>query len=64
MHVRSGDPATGDLQLTTHCLTVFVRVDEHGRAIDARPWTPVSDEDRDLDAHARHLIELRSTVGD
>ena len=27
VHVRSGDPATGELQLTTFCRTVFVVLD-------------------------------------
>jgi acyl-CoA hydrolase len=64
VHVRSGDPSTGDLQLTTHCLTVFVPLgaDGEGGAVPARQWQPESDEDRDLDAHARHLIALRATV--
>jgi acyl-CoA hydrolase len=64
VHVRSGDPATGDLQLTTHCLTVFVPLDADGHATAARNWDPVSDEDRALDAHARDLIALRATVND
>ncbi len=62
VHVRSGDPATGELQDTTHCLTVFVALDEHDRAIDARPWTPKTGEDRALDAHAQHLITLRAAI--
>jgi acyl-CoA hydrolase len=62
VHVRSGDPATGELALTTHCLIVFVRLDVAGRAIPARRWAPVSAEDVALDAHARHLIQLRSAA--
>ena len=64
VHVRSGDPSTGELQLTTHCLTVFVPLGENREdgAVPFRQWQPVSDEDRELDAHARHLIALRATV--
>jgi len=62
VHVRSGDPATGELLLTTHCLTVFVPLRDGDAAAETRHWEPVSDEDRNLDAHARHLIELRATV--
>jgi 4-hydroxybenzoyl-CoA thioesterase len=61
VHVRSGDPATGELALTTHCLIIFVRLDG-GRAVPARQWSPVSEEDQALAAHARHLIELRSSL--
>lgn len=63
VHVRSGPPtAPHDLQLTTHCLTVFVdRGDDgHGRAVRELPL--VSDEDRRLDAHARDLIAARAEL--
>jgi len=62
VHVRSGDPATTDLELTTHCLIVFVPLTADGHAHDVRPWVPVSDEDRALDAHALDLVALRSAV--
>jgi len=60
VHVRSGDPKTGELDLTTHCLIVFVALDDAGRATPVPTWEPRSDEDVALDQHARHLIELRT----
>ena len=45
VHVRSGDPATGELELTTHALIVFVTLGEDGQTLPAPPWQPVSDED-------------------
>lgn len=60
IHVRSGDPKTGDMQLTTHCSSVVAALDDAGNATAVRQWHPVSDEDIRLDAHARHLISLRS----
>jgi 4-hydroxybenzoyl-CoA thioesterase len=62
VHVRSGDPATGELELTTHCLIIFVRLDEHGAAVPVPDWVPATDEDRALEAHALHLARLRETV--
>ena len=62
VHVRSGDPTTSELELTTHCLIVFVPLAEDGTALETTPWVPVSDEDVALDAHARTLIELRGAV--
>lgn len=62
VHVRSGDPATGELELTTHSLIAFVPLGPEGEAITAKPWTPVSDEDVALRDHALELVELRSTV--
>ncbi len=60
VHVRSGDPAIGEMELTTYCRTVFVGIDEERRAVPTRTWTPVSDEDRALDAHALDLVAIRA----
>jgi acyl-CoA hydrolase len=63
VHVRSGNPRTGQLDLTTHCLIVFVALDEEGQSTPAPRWVPRTDEDLALDQHAEHLIELRTRVG-
>jgi 4-hydroxybenzoyl-CoA thioesterase len=62
VHVRSGDPREPGRNLTTHGLLVYVALSADGKATPVRPWTPVSDEDKTLDHHARHLIELRTTA--
>ncbi|WP_111766081.1 acyl-CoA thioesterase [Nakamurella deserti] len=62
VHVRSGDPKAPELQLTTHCLSVFVALDADGRTTKVRPWVPQTDEDRRLDAHAQHLVKLRARL--
>ena len=59
VHVRSGDPKTDERELTTHCMMIFVALDEERRSALVRQWVPVSDEDVALDAHARELVELR-----
>ena len=60
VHVRSGDPAQdAALELTTHCLTLFVAFGAEGNALTAPPWGPVTDEDEALRAHAMHLASLR-----
>ena len=59
VHVRSGDPAIGELDLTTHSLIVFVPLDEEGNAVPAPSWEPVSAEDVALRDHALELVELR-----
>ena len=64
VHVRSGDPATGELALTTFCRTVFVGIDADRRALPTPPWVPVSDEDRALDAHAVELVDIRARLDD
>src|SRR6476469_1594055 len=62
VHVRSGDPATDELDLTTHSLIVFVPLDEDGNAVAARPWVPVTDEDIALRDHALQLVAMRNQV--
>ncbi|WP_028281187.1 acyl-CoA thioesterase [Arthrobacter sp. H5] len=59
VHVRSGKPTDGEMQLTTYCLTVMVARDEGGTAVPVPAWNPRSDEDRRLAAHARKLLEIR-----
>jgi acyl-CoA hydrolase len=63
VHVRSGSPKTQHLDLTTHCLIVFVALDESRRPTPVARWDPRTEEDLALDHHARHLIELRTRVG-
>ena len=62
VHVRSGDPATGELDLTTHSLIVFVPLDEDGNAVPTPPWEPVSPEDVALRDHALELVALRHQI--
>ena len=62
VHVRSGDPALGELQVTTHCLIIFVSLDDNGEARVTRRWAPVTPEDQALERHALHLAELRAAV--
>jgi 4-hydroxybenzoyl-CoA thioesterase len=62
VHVRSGDPKAPDLQLTTHCLIVFVALDESGHPTSVPRWEAHSAEDITLDDHARHLVELRGNA--
>lgn len=60
VHVRSGDPKTRELDLNTHCLIVFVALDDARRPTQVPRWKPRTDEDVALERHARHLVELRT----
>lgn len=62
IHVRSGDPRTGELELTTQCMSVFVVRGADGAAEPVPGLEATSDEDRRLDAHARELIRLRAQL--
>jgi acyl-CoA hydrolase len=60
VHVRSGDPRTEQRELTTHCMMIFVGLDDENRSALVPTWTPRSEEDGALDRHARELVELRA----
>jgi acyl-CoA hydrolase len=58
IHVRTADPMGGEMELTTHCLTVFVAVRD-GVSLPVPQWEPASEEDHQLDRHAVELSALR-----
>ncbi|WP_246011426.1 acyl-CoA thioesterase [Nocardia mexicana] len=62
VHVTATDAHSDETVLAAHGLAVVVAVGPEGKAQPVQPWVPVSEEDRTLDAHARHLIELRTLV--
>jgi acyl-CoA hydrolase len=62
VHVRSGELSTGKLELTTHCLIIFVALDAENHPVEAPSWVPVTEEDKALDRHGRDLIRLRKPL--
>ena len=64
VHVRSGSPTGAERRLTTHCLIVFVALDDDGRAVPVKPFSPTTEEDVRLFEHAQHLMRLRTAAHD
>jgi acyl-CoA hydrolase len=62
VHVRSGDPRDEQMTLTTHCLIVFIGLDERGQPGIVPCWQPIPEEDRGLEQHAIDLVALRARV--
>lgn len=63
VHVQSSDVRTGVGDVATYALALFADLDEGGRAMTVRQWSPVTEEDRRLDRHAVELVEvLRHTA--
>ncbi len=62
VHVTSTDAHSDEPALAAHGLAVVVALDDGGKARAVPQWVPVSEEDEALDAHARHLVELRALV--
>ncbi len=60
--VMAGDPKRPGLHLTTHCIIVFVAVDEDRKPVAVPKWVPQSTADQMLEAHALKLIALRNDI--
>lgn len=48
----------------THCIIVFVAVDEEGKPTPVPKWIPKTPEDKKMEAYAKRLIELRKAIDD
>ncbi|HWS78533.1 MAG TPA: acyl-CoA thioesterase [Thermomonas sp.] len=61
--VRARDPMSdGDSRLCTHCVIVFVALDDDGKPVAVPGWTPLSDEDRRLSEYATKVMELSKGI--
>lgn len=60
--VYSRLPTAAEWARTTHCLTVFVAVDEQGRPVPVPPWQPDTPEDRAQAAYAERMKALSLEV--
>ena len=61
VEVRSGDMKTGQMQVITECLVVFVAVDADGKTIPVETWLPETPGDIALAQRVKsHLDAARS----
>lgn len=60
--VMSKRPDQATFTHTTQCLIVFVAVDEHGKPRAVPVFTPSTPEEEALEAYAREMIKIRSTL--
>ena len=61
--VRARDPMGGDDRLCTHCVIVFVAMDEAaGKSIPVPSWTPQTEDDRQLAEYALKVMELSKGI--
>ena len=59
--VRAGDMKTGQMQVITDCVVVFVAVDADGKTIPVEAWLPETPGDMALAQHVRaHLQAARA----
>lgn len=62
--VSAGDPRDGHFQETTHCIIIFVAMDDEGKSVEVTPWAPQTEEEAALERYAVRLMELRRTIED
>ena len=62
--VSAGDPRDGHFQETTHCIIIFVAMDDEGKSVEVTPWAPRTEEETALERYAVRLMELRRTLED
>lgn len=60
--VWARDLAQAERQRTTHCIIVFVAVDESGKPVPVPPWEPVAEHDLSLRDYAQRLMQLREGI--
>jgi acyl-CoA hydrolase len=66
MHVAvdvfAADPKTHQFVKTTHCIAIFVAVDEKGAPVAVPAWNPETPEDISLRNYALRLMDLRKDI--
>ena len=60
--VFARDPKSNITTKTTHCIIIFVAVDESGSPIPVPHWEPQSAEDIALESYAKRLMALRKDI--
>lgn len=60
--VRAGNPQKREFTTTTHCVIVYVALDDQGKPVSVPKWTPQTEEDRAMEAYALRLMELRKGI--
>jgi acyl-CoA hydrolase len=56
--VRSGDPKSRQFIPTTHCVIVFVALDEKGVPLEVPEWVPHAADSKSLQAYAERLMKF------
>lgn len=62
--VQAGDLKDQAFARTTHCLIVFVSVNDHGNPTPVRPWVPQSQFEVAEQEYALRLMEIRKGIED
>lgn len=62
--VYSRDPKSSEQTKTTHCIIIFVAVDEAGNKLPVPHWEPETERDQQMQQYALRLMDLRKAIED
>jgi acyl-CoA hydrolase len=62
--VYSRDFKEEHFEKKTHCVIVFVSVDEEGNPIPVKKWIPQTETEKQLSEYAKKLVDLREQIND
>ena len=54
----------GEKEHNCHCVIVFVSVDENNKGVEVPSFVPETEEERDLEAYAKDLTEMRKEINE
>lgn len=60
--VYSRHPTERERDKTTHCIIIFVAMDEHGKPSKVPQWQPIGEGDLQLQQYALKLMALREEI--
>lgn len=62
VEVYSRDFGHREFEKKTHCIIIFVSVDETGNPKKVKPWVPQTDQEKKLEEYATRLKSLREDI--
>ncbi len=62
VEVYSRDFSEHQFEKKTHCIIIFVAVDENGNPKKVKPWIPETDQEKKLEEYAIRLKTLRENI--
>lgn len=62
VNVSARDTTAAQSQRTTHCLMVFVALDEQRQSVPVPAFLPGTNEERELSNYAQHIMQMRKSI--
>lgn len=62
INVYSRNIKQPEFEKKTHCIIVFVAVDENGKTLPVPKWMPETEQEKQLEQYAIRLMELRQNI--